>query len=58
MKSAGIMIGGYDNTFMPLENYTREQAVVTIMRMKDFAEKRAKEEKNGQAENFEEEAAE
>lgn len=38
MKSAEIMIGGYDNTFMPLENYTREQAVVTIMRMKNFAE--------------------
>jgi len=39
MKSTGIMIGGYDNTFMPLDNYTREQAVVTIMRMKEFAEK-------------------
>ena len=38
MHTTGIMIGGYDNTFMPLDSYTREQAVVTVMRMKTYVE--------------------
>ncbi|MDR0491615.1 MAG: S-layer homology domain-containing protein [Oscillospiraceae bacterium] len=35
MQFAGIMVGTGDNTFSPKGNYTREQSILTIMRLFD-----------------------
>ena len=36
VQAAGIMSGVGNNTFSPLADYTREQSIITIMRMFDF----------------------
>lgn len=36
MYSAGIMVGVGDNRFAPLAYYTREQAVLTVLKVTDF----------------------
>ena len=33
---SGLMKGGTDNTFMPGSNYTREQSIVTMLRLYDY----------------------
>ena len=36
MQATGVMNGVGENTFAPDEDYTREQSIVTIMRLYDI----------------------